>query len=176
MSLPSSDMSGAEHAPGAPRKRRLGRWRVWLTLLALALIVALASMGGQWLSQRQNSMIPGRPLSYPQTHLHTIVMSTRPGVVYLGTHYGLFTSTDGGQTWPQSQGDLHTSMITAIAVSPSNPDLIAVLAVPTASEYCKGRHCNDGRDKHAGQDDQDARAESQELNGFDEAHILFGES
>lgn len=77
-------------------------------------------------------MVPGRPLSYPQTHLHTVMLGSRPGMVYLGTHYGLFTSTDGGRSWPQSQGDLNTSMITAIAVSPSNPDLMAVLAVPTS--------------------------------------------
>lgn len=101
-------------------------------LALLAVIVALASIAGQWLNSRQHSMIPGRPLSYPQTHLHTVALSTRPGVVYLGTHYGIFTSTDGGHTWPQSQGELNTSMITSIAVSPSNPNLIAVLAVPTS--------------------------------------------
>lgn len=102
-------------------------------MLALfAIIVALALGAGQWLSRRQNSMLPGRPLSYPQTHLHTVILSPRTGVVYLGTHYGLFTSTDGGHTWPQSQGDLATSMITSIAVSPNNPDLLAVLAVPTS--------------------------------------------
>jgi photosystem II stability/assembly factor-like uncharacterized protein len=77
-------------------------------------------------------MQPGRPLSYPQTHLHTLALSSRPGVVYLGTHYGIFTSTDGGRTWPQSEGGLNTSMITSIAVSPDNPDLVAVLAVPTS--------------------------------------------
>ena len=136
MSLPSSsaslEKSGSENMPTPPGRRGLGRGRLWFTLALLALLVALASFAGQWLSTRQHSMQPGRPLSYPQTHLHTIALSTRPGVVYLGTHYGIFTSTDGGHTWPQSQGGLNTSMITAIAASPSNPDLVAVLAVPTS--------------------------------------------
>ncbi len=77
-------------------------------------------------------MVAGRPLSYPSTHLHTVAMSEQPGVVYLGTHYGIFTSTDGGSTWPQSQGDLNTNMITSIAISPNNPRLLAVLSVPTS--------------------------------------------
>jgi photosystem II stability/assembly factor-like uncharacterized protein len=94
--------------------------------------VVLASLAGQWWNSRQNSMVPGRPLSYPQTHLHTVTMSTQAGVVYLGTHFGLFTSTDGGRTWPQKQGALNTCMVTAIAVSPSQSADLAVLTVPTS--------------------------------------------
>lgn len=101
-------------------------------LVVLALLIVLTLLGGQWLGRKQNSMLPGRPLSYPQTHLHTVVLSPRAGVVYLGTHYGLFTSTDGGRSWPQNQGALNTSMITAVAASPGNPDLLAVLAIPTS--------------------------------------------
>ena len=136
MSSPSSPLAseeyGSGHTPIPPGRRRFGRGRIWLTLVLLALIVALASIAGQWLNNRQHSMQPGRPLSYPQTHLHTVALSARPGVVYLGTHYGIFTSTDGGHSWPQDQGDLNTSMITSIAVSPDNPNLVAILAVPTS--------------------------------------------
>jgi photosystem II stability/assembly factor-like uncharacterized protein len=77
-------------------------------------------------------MIAGRPLSYPQTHLHTVLFGDQPQMVYLGTHYGLFISTNGGRTWPQKQGELHTNMITALAVSPTNPNWLAALAVPTS--------------------------------------------
>ncbi len=76
-------------------------------------------------------MVAGRLLASQETHLHTVVWSSRPGVVYLGTHFGLFTSVDGGHTWPQHQGELNTTMVTSVAVSPTNPDLLAVLAVPT---------------------------------------------
>jgi photosystem II stability/assembly factor-like uncharacterized protein len=115
-----------------PTRGRSKRWRTFLTLAVMAVAVVLALLAGQWWSGRQNSMVPGRPLSYPQTHLHTMVLSPRDGVVYLGTHYGLFTSVDGGRTWPQSQGALSTSMVTAVAVSPSQPDDLAVLAVPNS--------------------------------------------
>lgn len=136
MSWPSSPVSPAKPEqqqtaePAGGRCR--GRRRFWLVLALMAVLVALTGLASQWLNRQQHTMTPGRPLSYPQTHLHTVVMSTRPGVVYLGTHYGIFTSTNGGYTWPQSQGGLNTSMVTAIAVSPSNPDLLAVLAVPTS--------------------------------------------
>jgi photosystem II stability/assembly factor-like uncharacterized protein len=109
--------------------RNRPRWRVVLVLVLLIGIVVTAWL---LLNKQQNSMVAGRPLSYPQTHLHTVVISGRPGVVYLGTHYGIFTSSDSGRTWPQSQGDLNTNMVTAIAVSPTNPDLLAVLTIPTS--------------------------------------------
>lgn len=108
------------------------RFRSWKTLLIVAILAIMAATAWQLLNRQQNSMIAGRPLSYPQTHLHTVVMSEQPGVVYLGTHYGIFTSTDGGHTWPQLQGDLNTNMITAIAVNSHNPNFLAVLAVPTS--------------------------------------------
>lgn len=103
-------------------------------LLILVLLVAGAAIVWQIVLNRQpNVPVSGRPLSSSQTHLHTVVISGKPGVVYLGTHFGLFTSIDGGHTWPQSQGALNTMMITAIAVSPTNPNLLAVLAIPDGS-------------------------------------------
>lgn len=135
MSLPPPPVSSTELEPEHPQKPPGGRRSIrrrTLVFTGLAIILVLTTLASQWMNNRQNSMVPGRPLSYPQTHLHTVVLSTRPGVVYLGTHFGLFTSTDGGHTWPQNQGALNTSMITAIAASPSNPDLLALLAVPTS--------------------------------------------
>jgi len=132
MPLPLSPASPDVSAPGQQHKqiaRRFKRWQIWLVIVVLAVVVATV---WQLLYKQQNSMIAGRPLSSPQTHLHTVVISGRPGVVYLGTHYGLFTSTNGGQSWPQSQGALNTSMVTGIAVSPTNPELLAVLTIPTS--------------------------------------------
>jgi hypothetical protein len=132
MSLPLSPVSPDAPAPGQDHRqvpRRFKRWQIWLLVVILVVVVATV---WQLLYKQQNSMTAGRPLSYPQTHLHTVVISSRPDTVYLGTHYGLFTSTNGGQTWPQSKGALNTSMITGIAVSPTNPELLAVLAIPTS--------------------------------------------
>src|SRR5690349_19598674 len=123
MSSPSPSVSPQMPGPrdSEPSSRRSGRWK---TMLIVVLLVVLAATTWQLLSRQQKSMVAGRPLSYSQTHLHTIALSKRPGVVYLGTHYGIFTSTDGGRSWPQSQGDLNTNMITAIAVSPTDPNLL----------------------------------------------------
>lgn len=129
MSLPPSPVTQDtldSQRPTAPRKSK--RWRGILILLILGVIAAII---WQLLSLQQNSKPAGRPLAYAKTHLHTVAISSRPGVVYLGTHYGLFTSEDGGHTWPQSQGALAANMITSIAISPTNPDLLAVLAIPT---------------------------------------------
>lgn len=135
MSLPSTtspDTSNTQREIRPARGHQGRRWRIFAVLGGLALLMVLASLAGQWWNSRQTSMVPGRPLSYPQTHLHTVMMSTRNGVVYLGTHFGLFTSTDGGRTWPQNEGALKTCMVTAIAVSPSRSDDLAVLTVPTS--------------------------------------------
>jgi photosystem II stability/assembly factor-like uncharacterized protein len=112
-----------------PLSRPVSRGRV---IILLVVAVVLAALAWQLLNKQQYGLVAGRPLSAPQTHLHTLAFSGSPGVVYLGTHLGLFTSTDGGHSWPQSQGELSTNMITSIAVSPTNPRLLAVLAVPTS--------------------------------------------
>ncbi len=74
--------------------------------------------------------VAGRPLSNPTQHLHSLAIDpVHPGVIYLGTHYGLFTSTDGGKTWPEKRGQYNTFMITSIAVSPLQPATLAFLGV-----------------------------------------------
>src|SRR5262249_9404192 len=105
------------------------RWRRLLILLALAVI---ATTIWQLLNAQQNGRPAGRPLAYSKTHLHTVAMSNQPGTVYLGTHFGLFTSRDGGRTWPQNQVSLDTNMITSVAISPTDPALLTVLAIPTS--------------------------------------------
>ena len=132
MPLPSPsvfpDTSGLQNTE-TPPSRPSGHWK---RLLLIGPLVLLAVLAWVLLNRQQTSMVSGRPLSYPQTHLHTIALSPHPGMVYLGTHYGIFTSSDGGHAWPQSQGDLHTTMVTSIAISPTNPDFMAVLTVPTS--------------------------------------------
>ncbi len=109
-----------------PRKRLL---RILVPMLLIIVIVAAWLL----LNKQANSSDPavaGRPLSNPHTHLHTVALGVKPGVVYLGTHYGMFTSTDGGRTWPQPRGILNSLMITSIVVSPANPNMLAVTAIP----------------------------------------------
>ncbi len=129
MSLPpaptSKDPSDQQQIPHPPSKRSRSRP---LFFVALVLIVLIAIIWQIWY-QQQTGMLAGRPLASSQTHLHDVAVS-RSGAVYLGTHFGLFSSSDGGHTWPQ-KGALATTMVTSIAVSPTNPELLAVVAVPT---------------------------------------------
>ncbi len=114
---------------GQQRRRRL-------PLLLLAFVLISVLIGWQLVSTQSNNTDPavaGRPLSNSQTHLHTVELGGKPGQLYLGTHFGLFTSNDGGHTWPQTRGMLNNLMITAIAVSPGNADSLAVVGIPSTS-------------------------------------------
>lgn len=101
-------------------------------VLFVILIAAALVTGWLLLNNNANSTDPtiaGHPLSNPHTHLHTVVPGVRPGTLYLGTHYGMFTSSDDGKKWPQQHGVLNNMMITAIAASPSQSDNMAVIAL-----------------------------------------------
>src|SRR5947209_14595176 len=120
-----------------PRKA----WRRYVQSLLLLLLIIPIFVVWQLLNTRLNSTDPtvaGRPLSNPHTHLHVIAFGGKSGVLYLGTHYGLFTSTDGGNTWPEDRGALNTMMIMSIAVSPANPRDLAVIGRPTTGAAFQG--------------------------------------
>ena len=108
--------------------------RIIRTLVSILLVIGVIAA---WLllnayNNNANPTVTGHPLSNPHTHLHTVVLGGRPGEIYLGTHYGLFTSTDGGRTWLQPHGVLSTYMVTSIAVSLSNPNSLALIVIPTS--------------------------------------------
>src|SRR3989440_8902084 len=67
-------------------------------VLLMLVLAAVIVFSWQLLNNTANSTDPsiaGHPLSNPHMHLHTVALSVRPGTFYLGTHFGLFTSTDG---------------------------------------------------------------------------------
>ena len=133
MSISKPPTSPGVHNPGKPARPRKS-WKGYLQALLLLLLIIPIFVAWQLLNTRLNSTDPteaGRPLSNPHTHLHVIAFGGKAGVLYLGTHYGLFTSTDGGNTWPEDRGALNTMMIMSIAVSPVNPQVIAVIARPS---------------------------------------------
>ena len=130
---PSTSPSKAETA-GHTKEKSSRQTRIVRTLVIGLLIIGIV-VAWQVLNTYNNSTDPtvaGRPLSNPHTHLHTVVLGERPGVLYLGTHYGLFTSTDNGHTWPQPHGVLNTYMVTAIAASPSHSNVLALIVIPTS--------------------------------------------
>src|SRR5260370_36441875 len=52
----------------------------------------------------------------------------RPNEYYMGaTGGGLWKTTDGGTTWrPVTDGPIHSSSVGAVAVAPSNPDVVYI--------------------------------------------------
>ena len=116
--------------PTATKVRRRPFQVLLLVLLAIPVVVVWQVLNYSF--NNTDPTVAGQPLSNPKTHLHLVALGGQPGVVYLGTHYGLFTSTDGGQTWPQSQGVLNTLMILNLAISPSNPRVLAVIGRPSS--------------------------------------------
>ena len=95
------------------------RW-IWISALVVAVLILVTIV------RSVNGTVPlgtdpttaGHPLSNPDQHLHSMALDpTHPGVVYLGSHYGVFTSTDDGKSWPQPRGELNTLMITSLSVS-----------------------------------------------------------
>jgi photosystem II stability/assembly factor-like uncharacterized protein len=115
------------------------RW-LWLAALGVVALLVLVEVGYQYWKNSPTATAPsvaGRPLSNPQTHLHTIALGDSPGMIYLGTHFGLFWSTDGGRTWPQQRGVLPELMITSIAVSPIDPRSLAVVGLSNVGDASK---------------------------------------
>src|SRR6266480_1733574 len=135
--MSSARSSMSPRAPDAERQTKVKfSWhtRIIRTFIFGLLIIVIV-VAWRFLNAYNNSADPrvaGRPLSNPHTHLHTGALGEKPGVLYLGTHYSLFTSTDGGHTWPQSHGALNNYMVTAIAVRPSNPNILALIVIPTS--------------------------------------------
>ena len=133
-SAPSSMSPRSQDAERQKKVKSSWRTRIIRTFVFVLLIIVIV-VAWQFLNAYNNSTDPtiaGRPLSNPHTHLHSVALGQKPGVLYLGTHYGLFTSTDGGHTWPQSHGTLSNDMVTSIAVSPSNPNVLALIVIPTS--------------------------------------------
>ncbi len=109
-----------------------GRARPWVGIIAGAMVIALVA--GLIHAANQpigtDPTVAGRPLSNPDQHLHTLgIDPVQPGIIYLGSHYGLFTSTDDGKTWPQPRGALHTLMITCLAPSALTRGGIGVVGI-----------------------------------------------
>ncbi len=135
--MSSAPTSSSLHSPenASHTHRKPSRRKRIFQILVIGVLIVVIVIAWQFLNTYNNSTDPtvaGRPLSNPHTHLHSVVVGTKPGVIYLGTHYGLFKSTDGGRTWPQSRGELNNFMVTSIAESPLNANFLALIVIPTS--------------------------------------------
>jgi photosystem II stability/assembly factor-like uncharacterized protein len=103
---------------------------VWIpTVLAMiAIVVTIFHFFNPNQPLDTDPTTPGKPLSNQDQHVHTLAIDLRqPGVIYLGSHYGLFVSTDDGKSWPQPRGYLNTTMITSLAPSPLAAGTVGVV-------------------------------------------------
>lgn len=108
------------------------RPQIWGSALVAIIVIVVLILHNINLSQPLGTdpTVAGRPLSNPDQHLHSLAIDpVHPGTVYLGTHYGLFTSTNDGATWPEKRGQFNTLMIISMAVSPLAPHTLAILGV-----------------------------------------------
>src|SRR5437588_12231361 len=125
--------------PGVPKTRQPAMSRVPKGLVRVGMLLLLVIpvfVAWQVLNYVMNNTDPtaaGRPLSNVKTHLHQVALGGKPGTIYLGTHFGLFISTDGGRSWPQQRGILNTMMILNSAISPTNPQVLEVIGRQTSS-------------------------------------------
>ncbi len=100
---------------------RLGAW--WLVVALGTLILAACG----------NSQ-PKADFGDQKNHIHSMLaLPGKPGQVLVGTHYGLFRTTDGGQHWIKVLGGpgqlAHNLMIQYLTVSPLNPQRVYLEAI-----------------------------------------------
>jgi photosystem II stability/assembly factor-like uncharacterized protein len=85
-----------------------------LVIGALAALVLAGCGGGGRASA--SSTTPGGV-----NHVHSIlILPSNPNVVYIGSHYRLYKSTDGGRRWQP----LLAQMFTSLAVDPAHPTML----------------------------------------------------
>lgn len=112
---------------------------IWVPAAIIVLVVAYAGFQRLYTTQPIDTdpTVAGQPLSNPDQHVHTLAINPmQPGIIYLGSHYGLFTSTNDGHTWPQKRGILNTLMITALSASHIDPQTIGLVGIePTGGNF-----------------------------------------
>jgi photosystem II stability/assembly factor-like uncharacterized protein len=85
-------------------------FRILILALAVAASAAYWGIGGALAS----STTPGGP-----NHIHSIaILPGNPNVLYIGSHYRLYKSTDGGKTWKP----LLAQMFLSLAIDASHPN------------------------------------------------------
>lgn len=105
-----------------------------IILPAVIVIVLIAYFAGQHFFTTQpigtDPTVAGRPLSNPAQHLHSFAIDPlQPGVIILGSHYGVFASSNNGASWPQNRGLLDTLMITYLSPSITDTKTIGMVGI-----------------------------------------------
>lgn len=99
-----------QHPKRAAPERKGSSRLLWLAaasplILATAILaIWLPSRGGDSSPPAQNAAVAQAAASLPDTpDYHSLLIDQQdPGHLWLGTHYGLFESTDGGRSWSEA--------------------------------------------------------------------------
>ncbi len=113
-------LSRKRHAPA-----RLAAWALLIGALALAGCTSQPNGGGGG---------KGANFGDQKNHIHAMLaLPGQPGTLLVGTHYGLYRTTNGGQTWKKVLGDpgeLAAGLMDLnLTGSPTNPQRVYVVAV-----------------------------------------------
>ena len=106
---------------------------------AVLLLVAVALAGCGSSQSASSSSTGGSSVTLAQNHVHSIViMPHNPNVLYLGAHYKLYKSTDGGATWHPLTGQ----MMLSLALDPAHPSTLYAVSSKRGLEKTTdgGRH------------------------------------
>lgn len=114
------------------------RPRIWMPLAVVLAVVAFFALTSQGAAQPigTDPTTAGQPLSNPEQHLHSFAIDPHhPGTILLGSHFGLFTSTDDGATWPEKRGQLNTLMMIAVTVNPGDGSIGVIGLDPGGGDF-----------------------------------------
>lgn len=96
----------------------LDRWRRFFSIAALAVVIALAFATLGEAAGRGHDI----------GHLHALLVSPADGGLWIGTHNGLYRSSDEGKTWQavKISSDLAAMDFMSFAQDPTNPKVMYV--------------------------------------------------
>ncbi len=108
----------SSHSINRPRPPTPGRWRRILSIAALAVVIALAFA----------TLGEAAEGAHDIGHLHALLVSPADGILWIGTHNGLYRSSDEGKSWQPVKipRDLAAMDFMGFAQDPTSPKVMYV--------------------------------------------------
>ena len=116
--METTQRRGSDLRPSIPTSRICAHWSRVMSIAGLATAIALAlSTFGETAGS-----------SHDIGHLHALLVSPTDGSLWIGTHNGLYQSSDEGKTWQQVKipAELAAMDFMSFAQDPTNPKVLYV--------------------------------------------------